>query len=194
MNAAAALLGLAALVASAPQASRPAREGDDLLGMEAPSLEDLRWIDRDPIRLEDLRGKTVLLRWWTTGCSLCTNSAPALRELEERYRAKGLVVLAIYHPKPGPRAVDDETVKKGAADLGLPFPLAADAEWKALRRWWLDRPGRSFTSVSFLLDREGKIRFVHPGGEFHRSEDPKHARCARDFADLEAAVERLVRG
>ncbi|HKB17115.1 MAG TPA: TlpA disulfide reductase family protein [Planctomycetota bacterium] len=171
--------------------SRPAREGDDLLGKPAPSLEGLRWIGRAPARIEDFRGKVVLVRWWTEGCVLCERSAPAIRELTERYGQKGLGLLAIFHPKPRPRAVDDEAVKKAAAALGFPLPLAVDPEWEVLRRWWLDGK-REYTSVSFLLDREGNVRWIHPGGEFHRSGDADHAECAREFDALDAKVQEAL--
>ncbi len=171
--------------------SRPAREGDELLGKPAPSLDGLRWIGRAPARIEDFRGKVVLVRWWTEGCVLCERSAPAIRELTGRYGEKGLGLLAIYHPKPRPGPVEDEAVKKAAAALGLPLPLAVDPDWEVLRRWWLGHR-REYTSVSFLLDREGRIRWVHPGGEFHRSDEPSHRDCARAFADLEAEVKRLL--
>ncbi|MGH7149185.1 MAG: redoxin family protein [Planctomycetota bacterium] len=181
---------LLALLVLASQ-SRPAREGEELLGKPAPSIEGLRWIGPGPARIEDLRGKVVLVRWWTEGCVLCERSAPAIAELAERYGEKGLVRIAIYHPKPRPRPVEEEAVKKAAAALGFPLPLAVDPDWVVLRRWWLDRP-RDFTSVSFLLDREGRIRWVHSGGEFHRSEEPSHRDCEKAFAALEAEIGRLV--
>ena len=74
--------------------SRPAREGEDLLGKPAPSIEGLRWIGRGPSKIEDFRGKVVLVRWWTDGCVLCERSAPAIRELTEGYGEKGLVEIA----------------------------------------------------------------------------------------------------
>ena len=186
------LLALAGLAVSSGQKTESSREGSELLGKPAPSLEGLRWIGREPPPLEILRGKVVLVRRWTDGCVLCERSAPAIREFEERYREKGLAVLAIYHPKPRPRPVEDEFVKKAAAALGLPGSIAVDAGWTVLRRWWLDRK-REFTSVSFLLDREGKVRWVHPGGEFHRSQESAHVACARAFAELEAEVKALLR-
>ena len=64
--------------------------------------------------------------------------------------------------------------------------LAIDPDWRTLRRWWLDRADSGWTSVSFLLDREGVIRWIHPGGEYVEG-DP-------DFAELEAEVRRLLHG
>jgi hypothetical protein len=42
--------------------------------------------------------------------------------------------------------------------------VAIDPDWRTLRRWWLDGAERGFTSASFLLDREGAVRWIHPGG------------------------------
>jgi hypothetical protein len=72
--------------------------------------------------------------------------------------------------------------------------VVLDADWTTLRRWWPDPEKRGWTSVSFLVDKKGIIRYVHPGGEYHlaRSGDDGHARCERDFKDIEQAVERLL--
>jgi len=179
-----------ALLAQRP-AEREGEPGGDLLGRPAPSLEGVRWIDRDSP--PDVRGKVVLIRWWTDGCSLCSTSAPAIRELADRFSREGLEILAIYHPKPRPRAVEDVDVRRASARVGYPYTLGVDERWEALRRWWLSEDRRRFTSVTFVLDREGAIAFVHPGGEFHRSEEVEHAVCARDFERIEATIERLVR-
>jgi thiol-disulfide isomerase/thioredoxin len=176
---------MAALVLLAQEAGR------ERIGRAAPTLEGIRWIDRDSP--PDLRGKVVLLRWWTEGCSLCASTAPAIRELSDRFAGEGLEVLAIYHPKPRPRPVEDEAVRRAAERIGYRYILGVDERWEALRRWWLESDSRRFTSVTFVLDRAGAIAAVHPGGEFHRSEEREHAACARDFESIEATIERLVR-
>ena len=51
-----------------------------------------------------------------------------------------------------------------ARGYGFQFPVAIDRDWRTLRRWWLDGQHRDFTSVSFLIDQRGVIRYVHPGG------------------------------
>ncbi len=70
-----------------------ASEGAELIGTDAPDWEGLVWLEREPRRLADLRGKVVLLRWWTDTCPFCARSAPALVELHERYADRGLVVV-----------------------------------------------------------------------------------------------------
>lgn len=155
--------------------------GAALIGTPAPPLSFDRWVGSR--RPPDLRGKVVLVRWWTDGCPYCAATLPALEALRARH-GDDLVVLGVYHPKP-PRAVSDRHVLAAAARLGFRGPLAVDAKWSALRRWW---PDGDWTSVSFLVDRAGTVRWVHGGGEYHPSGDPAHARCAADHAALERAI------
>ena len=123
------------------------------LRADAADFSGLTWVDGAP----DLKGKAVLVRWWTNGCKLCSTSSPALTEL-----AKKAAVVAVYHPKP-PRDVSPEDVRAFAKEIGMPGTLAIDRDWKVLDRWMA--PGkRSFTSLTFVLDKKGKIRHVHPGG------------------------------
>jgi hypothetical protein len=120
---------------------------------DAPDFAGLTWVDAEP----DLKGKVVLVRWWTNGCALCSTSAPELAEL-----SKKAAVVAVYHPKP-PRDVAPEDVRTWAKKIGMPGALAIDRDWKVLDRWMA--PGkRKFTSLTFLLDRKGKVRHVHSGG------------------------------
>ena len=76
---------------------------------------------------------------------------------------------------------------------GFRFPIAIDADWATLRRWWLEAAPRRATSVSFLLDRDGVIRHVHPGPAYHREVVKGDTRPARDFAALERAIEAPFR-
>jgi hypothetical protein len=76
------------------------------------------------------------------------------------------------------------------------FPIALDADWKALNRWWLaDRP-QSWTSVTFLIDREGVIRYVHPGGEYHEgaggTQLPDHTACHSDYLQIDQTIGQLL--
>jgi peroxiredoxin len=184
-----AALGLLLLLAGA--GADGAKEGDDLLGRPAPPLGQLAWV-QGRVTDQDLRGKVVLVRWWTDGCSLCRNTAPALNRLHAGYGGRGLVVLGIYHPKPSPGPRDPARIRAAAKQLGFRFPVAVDERWTALRRWWLDGRDRSFTSVSFLVDRSGRIRYVHPGGEYFPSTDPREARQNHDYGEIEGLIDRLT--
>jgi len=142
------------------------QEGADVVGTSAPAWTVTQWINSAPLSLAKLRGQVVLLRWWTApGCSFCEASAPYLAQWHQRYAAHGLVVIGMYHPKP-PGRIPVEVVKKLARGLGMTFPLALDPDWETLRRYWLDGRTDAWTSVSFLIDQEGVIRHVHPGGSY----------------------------
>ena len=82
------------------------------------------------------------------------------------YRDKGLVVVGLYHHK-SRTAVRPDQVQALAKALGYEFPIAIDLQWRTLRAWWLDQiPNADFTSVTFLVDRAGIIRHIHPGGQY----------------------------
>jgi len=135
----------------------------------------------------------MLVRFWTDTCSFCARTAPALSEFEKAYSEKGLVVIGIYHPKPHGRRVSDEEVAKAAKELGMNFPIAIDEDWKFLDSVWLETGhDRAATSASFLIDRDGIIRYVHPGVEFFQSERADERNANRDYEDIKKAIELLV--
>lgn len=164
-----------------------AAEGGGLVGTRPPEWTAEHWLNTEPLALADLRGRVVLVRFWTgPGCPYCRSSAPALNEWHERYADDGLAVVALYHHKGrgGPDGADPEAVAAYARELGFEFPVAIDPGWRTLHAWWLDGHRRGWTSVSFLLDRDGVIRRVHPGGQYVKGDAA--------YAELEAAIERLL--
>lgn len=176
-----------------PHTGRPDPDsGVELLGRPAPSWTFDRWVRGGPLTPGGLRGKVVLLRWWTDGCHYCRATLPVLESLRREY-PRDLVVIGVYHPKP-PRAVSDREVLAVARELGYGGVIALDREWRTLERYWLDaNPERNWTSVSFLIDRQGVIRWVHGGGEYHPTDgDPKHARCETQYRELRAAIETAL--
>ena len=142
-----------------------------LVRADEPDFKGLTWVDRAP----DLQGKVTLVRWWTSGCVLCSTSAPALAEL-----GKKAAIVAVYHPKP-PRDVAPEDVRAFAKEIGMPGTLAIDRDWKVLDRWMAPKK-RSFTSLTFVLDKKGKVRHVHPGGAID----------ARDAKALSQQIDALL--
>jgi peroxiredoxin len=170
----------------APSGSEAAdgADGAELLGTTPGEWEATHWLHSEPLTLASLRGKVVLVRWWTAGCPYCEATAPSLRELDRAYRARGLVVVGLYHHK-GDGPLDEAIVDRTAEKYGFTFPVAVDPEWRTLERWWQVRArGRDFTSVSFVLDRHGTIRHVHPGGAY----GPGSA----DYDAMQAAIEALL--
>lgn len=207
------LAALAALAAPAALASAPAAShhagppldslranpalhpdsGAELLGLPAREFRFSRWLGTRPLSPASLRGKVVLIRFWTDDCQFCRNTLPAAETLRRRYADRGLVVLGAFHPnEPGP--VRDALVRRWARTYGFGGPVAVDDRWDTLRHWWLDgHPERNWVSVSFLLDREGVVRWVHGGGEYHPTAEPRHHACNASYEALEREIESLLR-
>ncbi|KAA5548362.1 peroxiredoxin family protein [Adhaeribacter rhizoryzae] len=170
--------------------------GDDRIGVAAPPFQFNAWLNSEPLSLEDLKGRVVLIRWWTDTCPFCASSAPALRALHEEYADRGLTVIGVFHPKAGrDDPLDVERVQRAVNAREFQFPVAIDWEWrtKTLKEWWLTGPERPATSVTFILDKSGVIQFVHPGMEYHDNNgSEQHAMCANDMGRVRAAIERLI--
>ncbi len=157
-------------VASVEEYSAPSTWNASLIGVRPEDWRARDWINSQPLTLNALRGKVVLVRWWTApGCPFCEASAPALNEFWERYRRRGLTVVGLYHHKSS-APLTTAHVAEQARKLGFQFPIATDPQWTTLRRWWLDKTDNAWTSVTMLLDRYGRIRHVHPGGAFFKGE------------------------
>ncbi|MCA9705447.1 MAG: redoxin domain-containing protein [Myxococcales bacterium] len=71
------------------------------MGQPAPAWGAVPWVDSPPLRLEDLRGRVVLIRFFTDTCPFCRATAPALARIDADYRDRGVAVIGMYHPKPG---------------------------------------------------------------------------------------------
>jgi peroxiredoxin len=95
---------------------------------------------------------------------MCSGSAPVLARL-----AAKAPVVAVYHPKP-PRDVSPEQVRAWASEIGMPGALAIDRDGEVLRRWKAGKE-TGFTSLTFLLDRNARVRHVHPGGRIEAPEE-----------------------
>ncbi|MSU41646.1 MAG: TlpA family protein disulfide reductase [Pedosphaera sp.] len=159
---------------------------EKLLGSPAPAwlIGKADWQNAKPLKLEHLRGKAVLVRWWTApGCHFCKASAPALNAFHEKFAARGLQVIGFYHHKSDAPLVPAQ-VKGWTTEFGFKFPVAIDQDWRTLRKWWLSHNERAWTSVTFLIDRKGIIRHIHPGGQYVEG-DAAHAA-------LSAAIEKLL--
>jgi thiol-disulfide isomerase/thioredoxin len=169
---------------AAPATPTAAREGDELLGTKAHGWTVDHWMNSAPLALSDLQGRVVLVRWFmSTECPLCSATAPSLRAFDAEYRARGLSVIGMYHHK-DPEPLDPAKVEKYVKTYGYVFPVAIDTDWRTLKDWWLDGHDRAFTSVSFLIDKKGVVRFIHPGGKYEPgSEGAK---------ELRGQIERLL--
>ena len=114
--------------------SAPLNEGNALIGIRPSGWTARDWINSEPLALEALRGKVVLVRWWTApDCPFCEASAPALNDFWRRYGSRGLVVVGFYHHKSS-KPLRLATVKTQSRKFGFEFPVAIDPDGKTLRR------------------------------------------------------------
>jgi len=130
------------------QASKP----ETLIGTEAPAFElpDLRG---RVVRLADYRGQVVLLDFWATWCKPCLAELPHLQALQDKYGKEGLAVIAVSQDREGRAKVAPFVAEKGLSLIAL-----LDPEAEVSRRYFVHGIPRSF-----LLDRQGIIRYDHTG-------------------------------
>jgi thiol-disulfide isomerase/thioredoxin len=132
----------------------------------APELTNTVWLNtRQPLRLADLRGKVVLLEMWTFGCSNCQHVTPTLKQWDQEYRQRGLVIIGNHFPE-FPYEADLQNLKQALVDQGISYPVAQDndgATWRAYHnRYW---------PTLYLIDQAGHIRYQHIGeGEYDATE------------------------
>jgi peroxiredoxin len=157
--------------------------GEEQIGKKAEEWQVSNWQASEPLTLKSLEGKVVLVRWWTAPhCPFCAASAPALNEFHENYASKGLQVLGFYHHK-ARTPLDVKDVNAFKEKFGFKFPVAIDDNWMTLKAWWM-KQRNDFTSVSFLIDRKGVIRHIHPGGQYVKGDEA--------YAALKAKIEELI--
>ena len=107
--------------------------------------------------LADLRGKVVLVNFWTYGCVNCVNTLPHVTGLYAKYKDRGLVVVGIHTPEfPFERSASN--VQTALKRHGITYPVAQDNDsktWNAYRnRYW---------PAQYIIDQNGKIVFQHAG-------------------------------
>lgn len=182
-----------------PQTRKPleplpvSRGGQEVVGKRLPPLAFDRWIPADPPAPDEGgRPPVTLYRWWTTGCPFCEKTLPAIEALRRRYEGRGLSVVAVFHPKPAGAVVADR-VAKAAKRMGYAGRVAVDEDWSELKRAYLDRSATAAaTSVTLLVDRDGVVRFVHPGPQFFPSDDAADAGEDADYKLIDRALAALL--
>ena len=170
------------------EAWRPSTQrGGRIVGQRFGTPTGLRWLTRDGEPVDFSAHPFTLVRWWTDDCPHCAASVPALNTLWERYRERGLHLLAVYHPK---RRVptSEPGVRAYAKRLGYTGDIAYDRRWTKLkdlmRRGALD----TATSVSFLVDRTGTIVWAHAGPRLYWNRTPRWRSADRDIRDLDSRL------
>ena len=123
------------------------------------------WLQGDPTTLADLRGKVVLIDFWTYSCINCLRTLPHVIEWDRLYREHGLVVIGIHAPEFAFER-DPANVRRAVADLGIEYPVALDNGFNVWRAYQ-----NRFWPAHYFIDAQGRLRHVRFGeGEYARSE------------------------
>ena len=146
----------------------PSEEANAELPVEdlMPSLAGAQeWLNSPPLSLEALKGKVVLVDFWTYSCINCLRSIPYVRAWAEKYRDHGLVVIGVHAPEFAfERNVAN--VKNAIATLKIGYPVAIDNEYKIWRSF-----ENEYWPAHYFIDGNGKVRHHHFGeGEYDESE------------------------
>lgn len=131
----------------------------------AREISSSTWINSETISWNDLRGRVVVVDFWTFACYNCKNTLPYLKAWDQKYRAQGLVVLGVHTPELSFEK-DIENVRTAVKDYEIKYPVAIDgdfANWNRYNVWaW---------PTWFIVDKEGYIRYSHVGeGDYDGSE------------------------
>ncbi|MDF8358364.1 cytochrome c biogenesis protein DipZ [Ensifer adhaerens] len=131
-----------------------------------PSLDGaVQWLNSKPLTPAELRGKVILVDFWTYSCINCIRTIPYVRAWAEKYRDQGLVVIGVHAPE---FAFEKQigNVEKAVRDFKITYPVAIDnnfAIWRAF--------SNSYWPAHYFIDAEGQIRYTHFGeGDYEGSE------------------------
>lgn len=132
----------------------------------APELHNETWFNSGPLQLAALRGKVVMVEFWTFGCINCRNMNPWVRAWHEQYADDGLVIIGVHTPE---FAYEQElgNVQAAMTELGVTWPVAIDndkATWRAYaNHYW---------PAAYLIDKQGQIRLLKIGeGQYDYTEE-----------------------
>jgi len=160
--AAGALIGLVSATGSLIGVSVPARAGAasalKVATATAPEIRGItKWFNSAPLTLAGLRGKVVLVDFWTYGCINCVRTLPHVVELYQKYKDRGLVVIGVHAPE-FPHERSAANVAAAIKRHHIAYPVAQDnnfATWNAYNnQYW---------PAQYIVDRHGRIVYRHAG-------------------------------
>jgi thiol-disulfide isomerase/thioredoxin len=146
----------------APASARPAPE---FAGID-------NWINSAPLSMQQLRGKVVLVDFWTLDCVNCLNVLPYVKGWHQKYKDQGLVVIGVHTPEYAFEHKLDN-LQTAVKRNGITFPVAQDNRYLTWNAW-----GNRFWPAFYLVDKKGELVYTHFG--------------EGDYAQTEAQIRKLL--
>ena len=136
------------------------------IGNCAPEFSGINaWINSDPLTMQELRGRVVLIDFWTYTCINCIRTYPHLKAWHSRYSDDGLVIIGVHSPEFEFEADYDNVVEASEND-GIIWPVAQDNEFETWRSY-----SNRYWPAKYLVDKDGVVRYTHFGeGDYAETE------------------------
>ena len=123
----------------------------------APALTTGQWINSEPTTVENLRGRVVLVDFWTFGCYNCRNTLPTLKKFDAAYRDKGLTIVGVHTPE-SDYEKKFSNIQDAVKRNGIKYPVVTDTNGDTWRAYNVE----AWPTV-VILDKQGRIRYTHIG-------------------------------
>ena len=147
--------------------------------IQAPEFtqqDERDWFNSAPLQIENLRGKVVMIDFWTFGCWNCYRSFPWLKGVEEKFAGQPFTVIGVHSPE-FEHEKNYRSIEKKIAEFGLEHPVMVDNDhkyWKKVRnRYW---------PAFYIIDKDGYIRSIFIG-ETHAGQ-PQAKKIEKRIAEL----------
>jgi len=128
-----------------------------VLGRAMPALDGGPWLNGGPLSEKRLRGRVVLVEFWTYGCYNCRNVEPHIKAWDARYRAAGLVVVGVHSPELDYERIPAK-VRAYVHAHGIAYPVVLDNDYAIWKRF-----DNHYWPTRYLVDRRGTVRYRHIG-------------------------------
>ena len=146
------------LVGGVRQMFQPRVRAQEFRGIKA-------WINSRPLKMEDLRGKVVLVDFWTFSCINCQRTVPYLKRWHAKYKSRGLVIIGVHTPE-FEFEKEPELVREAVRKFGITYPVAMD---NAMETW--EAYDNHYWPAKYLVDKDGFVSYVHFGeGNYAQTE------------------------
>jgi thiol-disulfide isomerase/thioredoxin len=137
------------------------------LSDKAPEIKAEKWINTfQPLTIEGLKGKVVLIEFWTFACYNCRNTLPHLIEWYDKYKSDKFEMIGIHCPELD-RERNFENLKDAINELCIKYPVAVDNEFYN----WYNYDVHAWPTI-FVIDKKGEIRYQHVGeGSYKKTQE-----------------------